>query len=97
MFSVGSSKEEGNPEPGVGCGAVLVLPVDPDRATCQHLALGTSCILSFHCLTTHSPVAALGTAGTFIQPSTDKDLAVQKHFLVVFAHKLEDWDLEVLC
>lgn len=83
MFSegVGSSKQAGSPKPGLRCWAILVLPVDADWATCQHLALWTSCVLSFHCLTAHSPVAALGTAGTLIQHSTDKDPAVQKHFL----------------
>ena len=76
-----SSTEVGSPKPGVGCWVLLVLPVDADGAACQHLALWTSCVLSIHCLTTHSPVAALGTAGMLVQPATDEDLAVQKHFL----------------
>ena len=76
-----SSKEVGGPKPALGCWVVLVLPVDADRAASQHLALQTSCILSLYCLTTHSPVAALSTARMLVQPSTDKDLAVQKHFL----------------
>ena len=60
---------------------VLVLPINADRAAGQHLALQTIHVLSFYCLPTHSPVAALCTAGTLLQHSTDKDPAVQKHFL----------------
>ena len=61
----------------VGC---LVLPVDADWTTRQHLALWTAGIL-YSCLTTHSPVAALSTAGTLVRHPADQDPAVQEHFL----------------
>lgn len=54
----------------------LVLPVDSDRAACQYLALQLSRVLVFTHLTTHAPVAALGTAGALIQHPTHKDPAV---------------------
>ncbi|KAK2498098.1 hypothetical protein MC885_009025, partial [Smutsia gigantea] len=75
---LGRGVKETGSLPKAGHWVILVLPVDADRATCQHLALWTSRVLSFYCLTTHSPVAALGTAGTLVQHSTDKDLAVEK-------------------
>lgn len=59
----------------------LVLPVDGDGAACQRLALQPGRVLVFTHLTTHAPVAALGTAGALIQHPTHKDLAVQKYLL----------------
>lgn len=54
----------------------LLLPVDADGAACQCLALQPSRVLVFTRLSTHSPVAPLGTAGAFIQHPTHKDPAV---------------------